>query len=317
MSKFLTPPVWYDGYGTLNDMLTGKSFEEGNVVIGPNAESGVNVFNSVVIYGSATAPTSNAVIAGVGASASGAGVVAIGAGSSATAEGAIASGLSAQAKNTGAIAIGRGAAAEAVGAIAIGDGASASSQNTIQLGNNGTAYTLNVGNGNVSIGNFSISPITSGNYVNQVVLGNVNQIKAPTAGISFEVAARRDVGTIIYPSKIQTLIVDAPTINASTYNVKKNSVTSTNGSAALSANCLYLIKYGSTRAMLHTITDSVDTHQYIYAFSSTIDTVMCVKSAETGDSSVTCKIQRRNKDNNTYLDYTEIEFTATKVCSFT
>lgn len=323
MSKFLTPPVWYDGYGTLNDMLTGKSVEAegGNVVIGSSAEAGANVFNSVIIFGSATgtqsAPTSNAIIAGVGASASGAGVIAIGAGSSATAEGAIASGLSAKAKNTGAIAIGRNAEAEASGAIAIGDGASAPSQNTIQLGKNSATYTLNVGNGYVSIGKFSISPITSGKYANQVILGNVNQIKAPTAGISFEVAARRDAGTIIYPSKIQTLIVDAPTINATTYNVKKHSVTSTDGSATLSANCLYLIKYGSTRAMLHTIIDSVDTYQYIYAFSSTIDTVMCVKSATADATSVICKIQRRNKDNNTYSDYTETEFTAIKVCSFT
>lgn len=157
MSKFLTPPVWYDGYGTLNDMLTGKSVEVegGNVVIGSSAEAGANVFTSVVIYGSATgtqsAPTSNAIIAGNNASASSTGVVAIGAGSSATAEGAVASGLSAKAKNTGAIAIGRNAEAEASGSIAIGDGASAPSQNTIQLGNNSTAYTLNVGNGNGTI----------------------------------------------------------------------------------------------------------------------------------------------------------------------
>ncbi len=161
MSKFLTPPVWYDGYGTLNDMLTGKSVEEGNVVIGPNAESGANVFSSVVIYGSATgtqsAPTSNAIIAGVGASASGAGVVAIGAGSSATAEGAVASGLSAKAKNTGAIAIGRNAEAEASGSIAIGDGASAPSQNTIQLGSSSKQYNLNVGNGAGTINGVGLS----------------------------------------------------------------------------------------------------------------------------------------------------------------
>ncbi len=152
MSKFLTPPVWYDGYGTLNDMLAGKSVEEGNVVIGSSAEASANVFNSVIIFGSATgtqsAPTSNAIIAGTGASAGGAGAIAIGAGSSATAEGTVASGFSAQAKNTGAIAIGRNASAEAFGAIAIGDGASASSQNTIQLGSSSKYYDLKIGSGN-------------------------------------------------------------------------------------------------------------------------------------------------------------------------
>lgn len=163
MSKFLTPPVWHDGYGTLNDMLTGKSVEEGNVVIGSSAEASANVFNSVIIFGSATgtqsAPTSNAIIAGVGASAGGAGVIAIGAGSSATAEGTVASGFSAQAKNTGAIAIGRNASAEAFGAIAIGDGASASSQNTIQLGSSSNQYNLTVGNGYGAINGVNFSSV--------------------------------------------------------------------------------------------------------------------------------------------------------------
>ncbi len=165
MSKFLTPPVWYDGYGTLNDMLTGKSVEEGNVVIGSSAEASANVFSSVIISGSATgtqsAPTSNAIIAGAGASAGGAGVIAIGAGSSATAEGAVSLGFSAQAKLTGTIAIGRNAEAEGVGAIAIGDGASAPSQYTIQLGSSSKEYSMRVGNGNGTINGVRLS-VSSG-----------------------------------------------------------------------------------------------------------------------------------------------------------
>lgn len=316
MSKFLTPPVWYDGNGTLNDMLTGISIEEGNVVIGSSAESGANVFNSVIISGSAvgtqSAPTSNAIVAGVGASASGAGVVAIGAGSSATAEGAVASGLSAKAKNTGAIAIGRNAEAEASGAIAIGDGASAPSQNTIQLGNNSTAYTLNIGNGNASIGNFKITPIKTGDYANQVVLGNINQIKAPMDGISFEVGERREVGTIIFPSKIKTLMVDSIQ-----YSVGTISKTSTNGSLNLSANCLYVINFGSFRAMLHTTTNNSNTCQFIYSINSTTDYVMYVNNVLSDTTSVTCKLQKYNKSNNTYTDCTDSNFTAIKVCSFT
>lgn len=154
MSKFLTPPVWYDGNGTLNNMLTGKSVEEGNVVIGSSAEAGENVFTSVIIFGSATGtqsrPISNAIIAGVGASAFGTGVVAIGSGAAANSLGGIAIGNDATMIGDGGIAIGSSAVAEEEGAIAIGDGATASAPNTIQLGKN-AAYTLRVGNGRMSL----------------------------------------------------------------------------------------------------------------------------------------------------------------------
>lgn len=153
MSKFLTPPVWYDKNGNLNEMLTGESVEEGNVVIGPGAEAGANVFNSVVIFGSAvgtqSAPTANAMIAGVGASASGTGAVAIGSGAQALTRGAISIGLSAQATQIDGIAIGRDANAN--GGIAIGPGATTSGEINIQLGNNNTAYDLQIGNGRSTI----------------------------------------------------------------------------------------------------------------------------------------------------------------------
>lgn len=173
MSKFLTPPVWYDKNGNLNEMLTGESVEEGNVVIGPGAEAGANVFNSVVIFGSAvgtqSAPTANAMIAGTGASASGTGAVAIGSGAQAlttgsisiggtdgekfgttsVGRGAISIGLSAQATQIDGIAIGRDANAN--GGIAIGPGATTSGEINIQLGNNNTAYDLQIGNGRSTI----------------------------------------------------------------------------------------------------------------------------------------------------------------------
>lgn len=217
MSKFLTPPVWYDGYGTLNDMLTGKSVEEGNVVIGPNAESGANVFSSVVIYGSATgtqsAPTSNAIIAGTNASASSTGVIAIGAGSSATAEGAVSLGFLSNAKTTksiaigysaktdglgagivaigseatasdnNTIAIGSGAKAGAPGCIAIGAGATANTtQNVIQLGNNNTAYTLKIGNNTINpsrVQNFFEGNMDNGVDGNVYVYANFYKSGAP------------------------------------------------------------------------------------------------------------------------------------------
>ena len=134
MSKFLTPPVWYDGVGTLNEMLAGTSVEDGNIVIGKGASSDANVFNSIIIGGSATG----------------------GSGSS----GQISIGGETSASNT--IAIGPSASASATNAMAIGAGATATAQNTIQLGNNSTAYTLNVGDGNSAInGKINVKKITA------------------------------------------------------------------------------------------------------------------------------------------------------------
>lgn len=278
MSKFLTPPVWYDGAGTLNEMLTGTSIEDGNIVIGKGASSDVNVFSSIIIGGGATG----------------------GNGSS----GQISIGGETSASNT--IAIGPSAAASAANSIAIGAGATVTAQNTIQLGDNNAAYTLNVGNG------FTITPITSGDYTNQVILGNVNQIKAPSDGISFEVGERRGNGTIIFPTKIKTLMVDS-----NQYSVGTISKTSTQGSLNLDANCLYVINFGSIRAMLHTTTNNSTTHQFIYSLNSTTDYVMYVNNVLSNTISVTCKLQKYNKSDNTYTDYTDSDFTAIKVCSFT
>ena len=93
MSTFLTPPVWYDENGILNEMLTGKSSNSSNVVIGSSAKTEDLVTDSIVIYGSATgdlvAPTDNAIVIGKGASASATGAITIGGKSSATANEAI------------------------------------------------------------------------------------------------------------------------------------------------------------------------------------------------------------------------------------
>lgn len=134
MSKFLTPPVWYDSVGTLNEMLTGTSIEEDNIVIGKDSSSDVNVFNSIVIGGKATG----------------------GSGSS----GQISIGGETSASNT--IAIGSSASASAANSIVIGAGATVTTQNTIQLGNNNTAYTLNIGNGSGVInGKINVSKFTA------------------------------------------------------------------------------------------------------------------------------------------------------------
>lgn len=316
MSKFLTPPSWYDKNGSEINIFDNTTYEANgpfNTAIGRSAVAGRSLgqgsgFGAVAVGSQAHATGPNSIAIGSYDETSGGSsrnVEALASGSI-----AIGGGAKANADSTDGIAIGRGATS-GQGGIAIGAGADAIADQ-IQLGNNNTAYTLNVGNGDVSIGNFEITPIKNGDYANQVVLGNINQIKAPMAGISFEVGERRETGTIIFPSKIKTLMVDSIQ-----YSVGAISKTSTNGSLNLSANCLYVINFGSFRAMLHTTTNNSNTHQFIYSIDSTTDYVIYVNNVLSDTTLVTCKLQKYNKSNNTYTDYTDSNFTAIKVCSFT
>lgn len=311
MSTFLTPPVWYGSSGEKdNSLVNTKVYAVGGpdntpfgylaVAGNPNGDS----FGTVAIGCQAQATASKAIAIGSydkngtnrDVTAAGTGSIAIGAG--------------AKVEATGGMAIGQGSSA-LEGGIAIGEGASATG-NMIQIGNPSTRYDLMVGNGNVSIGNFTITQIKNGAYINQVILDNVNQIKSPIDGISFEVGERRDVGTVIYPTKIKTLVVDSNECKVGTI-----SKTSTSGSATLDANCLYVINFGSSRAMLHTTKNNSNSHQFIYSLNATTDYVMYINNVLSDTTSVTCKIQKYDKNNNSYTDYTNIEFTATKVCYFT
>lgn len=152
MSKFLTPPVWYDKTGNKIDILNNETYAAtgpDNTAIGTSAIAG----SEGVSYG--------AVAVGCQAHAIGPNSIAIGSydrtnGGSprnveALASGSIAigGGAKANADSTDGIAIGRGATSSQSG-IAIGAGASATG-NQIQLGNNNTAYTLNIGNGRMSL----------------------------------------------------------------------------------------------------------------------------------------------------------------------
>ena len=319
MSKFLTPPVWYDKTGNKIDILNNETY----AATGPeNTAIGISAI--------AGRPSSEGISFGavaVGSQAQAKAPLSIAVGSynddnfqtvQALAIGSIAIGAGAKANtdSTDGIAIGS-VATSGQGGIAIGAGASATG-NQIQLGNNNTAYTLNIGNGNASIGNFKITPIKSGDYANQVILDNVNQIKPPTAGISFEAGERRGVGTIIFPTKIKTNMVESYG-----YSVSAIAKTSKNGKLTLDKNCLYLITCGGKRSMLHTTQDAVssDTHQFIYSLTNTQDLVMYVESLSTDPtaSTIDCKLQTYAKNSNggSYENYTANQFTATKVCSFT
>ena len=125
MSKFLTPPVWYDKNGELNDMLTGEAFMYG-IAIGNSA--------AAAMYGVAVGYSSSGQSAGV----------AVGSDADAS-SGGIAVGYSSSADNAG-VAIGSNADASS-GGIAIGQDAHAASSNTIQLGDSALTFMLNVGDG--------------------------------------------------------------------------------------------------------------------------------------------------------------------------
>lgn len=140
MSKFLTPPVWYDKNGSLNDMLTGEASLYG------------------VAIGNSAAAKTDGVAVGYGSSAGYAGV-AIGSSADAS-SGGIAVGFMSSADNAG-VAIGSNADASS-GGIAIGQDAHAASSNTIQLGDSALKFMLNVGDGTgtLKIGSIAFQKMT-------------------------------------------------------------------------------------------------------------------------------------------------------------
>lgn len=133
MSKFLTPPVWYDKNGNLNEMLTGDTGAPSDIAIGSTASAdGGGLPGTVAIVGSADT-----------------GGIAIG--DLSVAHSGIAIGSNASVNAVNSIAIGLYASADTSETIAIGTEARMSTPNTIQLGGNSKAYTLSVGNGRMSL----------------------------------------------------------------------------------------------------------------------------------------------------------------------
>lgn len=183
MSKFLTPPVWYDENGNLVEILTGKIADygatavTGSMAIGKDAHVGGNysvaVGSSTIIYDvNTTAIGYNAVSRGNGnivigyqaesVSDSGNGEnIAIGQNNAVYGDGSIAIGSGIKVYGYGSkvygnesIAIGSGNKVYGNGSIAIGSGITLGTDetpvsNTIQIGATGKPYTFQVGNRNV------------------------------------------------------------------------------------------------------------------------------------------------------------------------
>lgn len=168
MSTFLTPPVWYDETGNKIDILNNKTYSDASAVpsmaIGTFAMAGSpegDASGAVAVGSQAKATATYSIAIGSydednlqAVQALAHSSIAIGAGAKAYANstGGIAIGYSASATASNSIAIGRSATVEAAETIAIGADAVASTSNTIQLGSNNNAYTLNVGNGRMSLG---------------------------------------------------------------------------------------------------------------------------------------------------------------------
>lgn len=160
MSTFLTPPVWYDQNGNLNEMLTGYATTSTDIAIG----SGTEASDGGIAIGSSGTTARDGGIA-IGNSSSEDGGIAI--------EGSANGGIAIGGNSSGGIAIGRNSNAGALGCIAIGDGANTSTPNTIQLGNNNTAYTLKIGNNTIDpalvqdffAGNMDVGGVSGNLYV--------------------------------------------------------------------------------------------------------------------------------------------------------
>lgn len=161
MSKFLTPPVWYDKNGNLNDMLTGEASENG-VAVGSGADA---TMGGVAVGYNAGADDGGVAI---GHNANTRGGVAIGGDAT---EG----GVAIQGTVTG-TATGAGVAIQGTATgngIAIGGNAA---ENNVQLGKTDTAYDLTVGNGSgtLNIGGIAgIPEIISIAFKKQTISGDV------------------------------------------------------------------------------------------------------------------------------------------------
>ena len=146
MSKFLTPPVWYDSNGNLVEILTGGALDTGTIytnsmAIGKN--SSVAGSYSIAIGDNTSAYDDNTIVIGYNASSYAPGCIAIGSRAA----------VYPDQGTIGSIAIGKGSHVYGDGSIAIGEGINLGSDTnplnyTIQIGAPDQTYSAQIGNGN-------------------------------------------------------------------------------------------------------------------------------------------------------------------------
>ena len=164
MSKFLTPPVWYDSEGNLVEILTGHivSYDgtvsyTGSMAIGKGASVEGNY--SVAVGGSTANYDGDAITIGYNAVSRGNGNIVIGSRASSyyasdSESGNIVIGENSLVAGDGSIAVGKSNQVYGNGSIAIGNGITLGSDEnhlnyTIQIGSSGQTYTFKVGNRDV------------------------------------------------------------------------------------------------------------------------------------------------------------------------
>lgn len=241
MSKFLTPPIWYDKNGNLNQMLTGNAASSSDIAIGSTASasgSGIAIRGSASLGGIAIGGGADSGGIAIGGSADSGGMAI---GENASALSGIAIGPNASVSTSNSIAIGRYASAGGTGSIAIGVEASTNTSNTIQLGDNAIAYKLSVGNGRMSLnigstaeGNWvsaTSSGISQGLYLVRYGVGsyiNTVYLMAPISVVSDGSTAKNDWYFPFYISPMRINTGSANPVVANSYYLKvgKNSTAS-------------------------------------------------------------------------------------------
>ena len=172
MSKFLTPPVWYDSNGNLVEILTGE------VAALPS----ITFTNSMAIGKRSVVTGSYSIAIGEGAHTYEDNTIAIGYQSQSPAQGSIAIGSNTVAYSSatgaiGSIAIGNGSKVYGNGSIAIGSGIQIGSDvqdldYTIQIGSSNKTYSAQIGDGKglLRCRSLEVAPISYeiGTYIDPV-----------------------------------------------------------------------------------------------------------------------------------------------------
>ena len=159
MSKFLTPPVWYDSKGNLVEILTGEVADygatetervTGSMAVGKGAYAGESY--SVAVGNDATIYDSNTIAIGWHAGSSGNGNIVIGY----LAHSEDFSDSESENSRSGSIVIGKNSTVYGDGSIAIGSGITLGTiknpvSNIIQIGSSNVTYSAQIGDGNSTL----------------------------------------------------------------------------------------------------------------------------------------------------------------------
>ena len=224
MSKFLTPPVWYDENGNLVETLTGS------VSYDPE----VKFTNSMAIGKGSVVAGNSSVVIGETARSDGSDAVAIGYGSQTPSSGSIAIGSNTVAvsnpydnNSIGSIAIGNNSQVFGDGSIVIGSGIGVGTEegpinNTIQIGSFNKTYSAQIGDGNgtLRIGSIEGTPKIGSIAFDKMTIED-NKVAIVTSGVYLCCIIKRDAGLIT--SSVSICVIAGTTMPATVMSSSKDS----------------------------------------------------------------------------------------------